>query len=369
MDLKGVDPALIEAFIEVIKAKDATQKPVATKTVGELWTEWEPWAKRNIGSYQAVVAHRNNFARVAFGLPIGKSCTTFELPWTDLTAEVIELFRDARQREPNGRGGTVKPSSVNREITTLMSMLNWHAKVRRSITHNPIAGLKKVDETPFARKTALSPDQVKRFIEAGPPIFQDIAWVAYRCAGMRNSEARMLKKSEIDWEARVINLPPERNKNGRHRVIPFPDDVLPILERHCENSRGPLVFVNPKDPKRCDPISIKTMANWAKSAREKSGIVGFNGEAIVVHTLRHSGVTQLINDGAPESMVKAAAGMCDTIFRRYSHFQRPQQEILRRHMNQQATTPVTAPLHEERKQPKRSPVAIVRQRAEGDGEG
>jgi integrase len=343
VDISKLDPSLLAALKliserpEVLAAAMTLAKTMDPgKTVGEMWEEWEPWAQRNIASFKAIQAHRRNFETCIVDFPDGHASILMDLNWKEMTPEAAELYRATRERSSNGRGGTVNPASVNRELTSMQSMFNYHLRVKKAIGFNPVVGYLRVSEEQFARKTALTPEQVRRSIEAGPPTFQDIAWVAYRCAGMRNTEARMLRKSEIDWEAKLINLPASRTKARQARVIPFPDDVEPILRRHHDYSQGPMVFVNPRDPKRAAPISIGTMGQWTRQARRDSGIVGFDGERVVLHSLRHSGVTQLINDGAPEIIVKAASGMCDAILKRYNKFQRPQQELLRAHMNRQA---------------------------------
>lgn len=358
MDLRGVDPKLVEAFITVVKSSKS-DPPEKLATVGELWDEWAPWAEANSPSWRIYRTQANTFRRLKVKWREGDERTLFELAWRELTPAAGDRWRDIRRKMPNGRGSFVKDSTVNRELTVLLSMLNHHVS-RKRIEFSPLAGVALADERRFARQTYLPPDQAKRFIEAGHPMFQDICTVAYRCVGMRHGEARCLKKSEIDWTLKVLNLSSGRNKNRVARVIPFPDDVEPILKRHCENSRGPYVFVHPRDPKRQQVVSGSAMQYWMEKARERSGIVGFDGEAVVIHSLRHAGVTRLVESGAPESFIKAAAGMCDATFRRYTKFKREQQQILREHMNrlgdpgEPAPTPVTKPLRDPRRSPRRA---------------
>jgi integrase len=308
------------------------------RTIGQLWVEWEPTAKK-LASWRICKTHRGTFEKTEVSCDSGRKTTVWDLPWEEVTPHLADLYRQTRSATPSGRRGrdgkigNVSDSTINRELITLQSMLSYHRSVRQSIRYNPLAGFRRTNEAGFARQTYLTPEQAQRFIGAGPPMWQDITTVAYRCAGMRHSEARLLKKSEIDFEARVICLPSRRNKNRRARTIPFPSDVEAILKHHCEISRGPYVFVSTKDPKRMDPVGPSAMQYWMERARERSGVVGFEGETIVIHHLRHAGVTQLLQEGAPESMVKAAAGMSAETLSRYVKFQRPQQEILRQHMN------------------------------------
>jgi integrase len=221
-------------------------------------------------------------------------------------------------------------------------MFAWHVDVKKSIPRSPLHGWHRIDDTPYARQTYLTPEQVKDFIEAGPPLFQDVATVAYRCAGMRHAEARLLKKSEVDLVGRVINLPPARNKNRKPRVIPFPSDVEAILRRHYETSRGPFVFVSTKDPARIRPIAAATFQNWIALARKRSRIVGFDGEAVVFHTLRHCAVTDLLQAKVDPTAIMAAAAMSPATLTRYSKFGPEQQANLRDHMEAQLKQPPEA---------------------------
>jgi integrase len=375
MDMKGVDPALIAAFIDVVKGHEAAKRASEVITLtGILWDEWLPWAKRNVKSARLYSSYGNNFRRTKVKLDADQpEVSLFELPWNLVTPKAGALYREVREATSNGRKGKdgkigkVSGSTVNRELGAMHSMFEYFRTTKESIPHNPLEGFHRCDETRSARQTCLSPEQVRAFIAAGCPMWQDITTTAYRCAGMRHTEARLLRKSEIDWDAKVINLPGQRNKNGHPRVIPIPDDVEVILRQHCQISRGPFVFVDTRDPHRMRPVGGAAMQYWMEKARKASGVVGFDGEAVVIHSLRHAGVTRLVEAAAPESFIKAAAGMCEATFQRYVKWQRPQQEILRDHMNRIAPgpTPIMTVLHGDRKEPKKAPEDAIPTRRRG----
>lgn len=297
--------------------------------------------------------------RVKVTLEDGRRASLFELCWTDLSPHVAGLYRAARtleksgRRDRNGELAYISDSTVNRELGALQSALSWHRDVRRSITYNPLTGSEYTDESPNARQTALTPEQVDEFLAHAHPMYQDIARVAYRCVGMRKSEVQKLLKSEVDWQQRLIRLPASRNKNRKARTIPYPDDVDRILRRHADLSRGQYVFVSPRDPKRLAPVGDSAMWYWLNQARKRSGMKGFDDEPIVTHTMRHSGVTAMVESGAPERFVRAAAGLSPKHFERYAQFGKGQQEILRSYQNRAAAppTPITAALDEDRRPP------------------
>jgi integrase len=317
---------------------ETASKPKAPcPTVATLWeayalvaptllvaTTWRVWR-----------TYRNTFGRLKLTLDDGTESTIADLPADKVTPRVAEIYRMAREKEPNNQGGTVSPITVNSELGALQAVLSYSANIAKTLPANPLDGWRRVDEAPYARQTYLTPEQARKFIGAGVPLFQDICTVAYRCAGMRNSEARLLRKSEVDFARRVINLPSSRNKNAKPRVVPFPSDVEAILRRHCDGSLGPYVFVRPKDPDRVKPVPQSTFQRWLDQARERSGVTGFDGETVVVHTLRHCAVTDLLQAKHDPTAVMAAAAMSPRTLMRYSKFGPTQQDAMREHMEAQ----------------------------------
>ncbi len=340
-------PDVLRAALE--QAERTAQERAQQTTVAQLWEEFAPWGARNIPSWALNETNWRVIARTK--LPVGnRGASIAELRVDELNPEVFDSYRATREASPNNRGGTISPSTVNREITCLRSCFNYHMKVTRKLKISPTVGVELANEEQYARRGYLTPEQMERFLATAHPVFQDIVWCCYRCVGMRNAESRLLKKAEVDWEARVIRLPAKRTKARTFRVVPFPDDVEVILKRHCENSRGPFVFVNPRDPRREAPVPQHTFQRWLKAARRDSGMHSIDGESLVVHHARHSAVTQLVADGAAESMIKAAAGMSDRTFRRYAKFSPDQWEQLRQRLNRQRV-PHVAIVDESRKPP------------------
>jgi integrase len=334
----------------------------AVPLVSELWITWWKMVGSKLPSRKTASAQGNVLRRLKLTLEDGRELTVFDLPWNEVTPLVADLYRNLRTSEPsrrkdrNGEPAHISGSTVNRELTTLQSMFTYHRDVRRAIAYNPLDGFQHTDETGGTRLTSLTPEEMKTFLSFAHPMFQDLMWTAYRCVGMRKSEVQHLRKSEVDWTARVIHLPAARNKNRRPRTIPFPDDVERILRRHSELSRGPYVFVRPKDPKRVEPVTDSAMWYWLNQARKASGMKGFDDEPIVFHTARHSGVTGVVESGGSESFTMAAAGMTPKTFSRYVKFGPRQQDMLREVLNRAVTepTPIAGELEDARRPPGRA---------------
>ena len=349
----GVDSKLLEALKllaerpEILSAAlalargDVVQNAAAKPTIAELWSAYELVAPTKLaaGTWRARCCYRETLGRLALTLDDGTRTTIADLAYDLVTPRVAEIYRSAREREDNGQGGTIAKGTVNRELGAVQSMLTWHVAVTKKIPDHNLKGWGRADESGDARQTYLTPEQAHRFISAGRPLFQDICTVAYRCAGMRPTEARMLMKSSVDFASKVINLGSRRTKMRQARPVPFPSDVEAILRRNCEASKGPFVFVRPTDPDRIKPVSASTFHNWLDMARERSGITGFDGEAIVVHTLRHCAVTDLLQAKVDPTAVMAAAGMSPKTLQRYSKFGPDQQANLRKHLEEQLSPP------------------------------
>jgi integrase len=283
------NPAVIQAALALASASPTVEE--RKPTIAERWAEWEPWGALELGgdqsnAWRTAKAHRAVWARTILPLDDGRKVAVESMTAEEITPRVCEIYRSVRQVTPNGRKrkdgapDVVKPTTVNRELSTLKSMINYFVRVRKTMSSHPMIGWQRVDEEPYARKTYLNDEKARRFIEAGPPMFQDIMTVCLRAAGMRQSEVRLLRKSEIDWDEKTINLPAGRNKNRRGRSIPIPDDVADILSAASARSKGEYVFVSPRDPQRLKPISTGTWQGWLTKARDRSGVTGFDGENV-----------------------------------------------------------------------------------------
>jgi integrase len=85
--------------------------------------------------------------------------------------------------------------------------------------HNPRRG-QKVE--------ILTPEEMKKFFRA-----LDAAWVPYFAlnafTGLRDAEISQLDWSEIKLERKLIDLPMEKSKNGRRKLIEVPDNLKAFL--------------------------------------------------------------------------------------------------------------------------------------------
>ena len=185
--------------------------------------------------------------------------------------------------------------------------------------------LKKLEENHEAGR-ALDRDEEDRVLvgaAANPshliyPYLMVLTWT-----GMRSDEARLLRWSQLDFEACQITVGKAKTEAGRGRAIPMTGALKAVLEHHAAfyaRTLGviqPTWFVFPKsnrtrleDPKR--PVtSLKTA--W-ETVRTDAAV------ECRLHDLRHSFCTKLAEAGVPEStMLDMMGHVSPAMLRRYSH--------------------------------------------------
>lgn len=331
------DPKLAREVL-LAAAKSAGTAPAATaaaaSTLRQLWTEWHPVMLETYKAAETATAARR-MLDVPVQRPDGSTLALGEWRPDELSRSTMDLYRAARTKMRSGRvtadgkPATISDTTVDREINTLQAMLTWHVEAER-LVRNPIAKWRR--SPPRRRQTSLTWEQFEEFVSYGPPIFQDMATVAFKCAGMRRGEILRLEKAELDHERHEIALRGERIKTDEDRIIPVDSETWAVLERRAAESRGPFVFVNPRDPKRITPVSIRTFYNWIKRCRRDSGMRGVHGESIVFHLARHGGLNDWLDAGVNPAHVSKAGGLSlVTLQKHYQKWQRSQ----RAHVQQQ----------------------------------
>jgi integrase len=317
-------PELIGRAVD--KAR-GTAKP--QPLVRDLWAEWGSVAAGTYGAPETVHAA---VRMLEVELPAaGGARRLGDWPVDALTRTMPELYRSVRtrmtsgRRDQHGRPATISETTADREMNVMQAMLSWHVDQGR-LVKNPIDGWTRAAAR--RRQTSLTWEQFEEFISHGPPILQDMGTVAFQAAGMRRGEILGLEKSELDHERRELVLRGERIKTDEDRIIPLDAATWAIIEQRAAESRGPFVFVNPRDPKRMKPISVRTFYNWIVRCRKLSGMQGIHGENIVFHLARHGGLNDWLDAGVPPGGVSKAGGVSlATLQKHYLHWSRAQRSL------------------------------------------
>jgi integrase len=230
----------------------------------------------------------------------------------DLNEARIHEYMETRRAEKAGN------RTINMELGCLSRAIGhtWRAlwpKVRKLEENQDIG-------------QALEPEQEKAVLVAAArnrshliyPYLMTLAWT-----GMRSDEARLLRWSQVDFEAGQITVGRSKTEAGKGRAIPMSAALRFALEHHASWYASKLGLIQPEwyvfprsnriklqDPMR-PAISLK--GAW-EGVRDKAGV------SCRLHDLRHSFCTKMAEAGVPEStMLDMMGHVSAAMLKRYSH--------------------------------------------------
>ena len=217
-----------------------------------------------------------------------------ELPLCDLTPARIAEAKSALLTEPRRQRGKRSPATWNRYHAVLRHLLGVAEREWEWVDRNSAQSVRKLPES-SGRTRWLDADERKALLEAcnasSEPALKTIVTLALGTA-MRLSEIRFLRWSEVNFDRRVINLPAERSKNRRARVVPLARQLCEILREHGRVRRldTDLVFPGRETVDEIEPLNFR-------NAFEKA-IKASNLDGVTFHTLRHTALSVAAMKGA-----------------------------------------------------------------------
>lgn len=200
-------------------------------------------------------------------------------------ADVLEMMDRAIER-----GAAYQ---ANRIHSHLRKLFNWCLD-RGKIEASPMMGT-KAPTRERARDRVLTPAEITRLVaacRAEPYPFGPYTLMLLITAQRRGEVANM-RWSEIDWEAKVWEIPAERSKNGKPHLVPLSPLALSVLRDVPRFERCDLVFTTT----RTTPISgITKMVIRLQEASETSGWR--------LHDLRRTAATEMAKMGIVPHVVE-----------------------------------------------------------------
>lgn len=167
----------------------------------------------------------------------------------------------------------------------------------------------KLDETDFCipprprqRKLPmiLSCDEVRRLINNASNIKHRALLLTVYGAGLRVSEAVMLKPHHIESARMMIRVEDGKGRKDRYTILP--ERLLKELKLYWKACRpGAWLFFG-RNPK--EPMPVGTAQKIYYLTKKKSGISGGRG----IHTLRHCFATHLLDQGTDIYTIKQLMG-------------------------------------------------------------
>lgn len=217
----------------------------------------------------------------------------------------IERFKRARGLEG------VKPATINRAVAMFKHFIGravtegWLSDANaRSV--RSVALLKE----PPGRVRYLSDDEASRLLDALRPDVRDVV-VTAMFTGMRRGEILGLRKSAIDFDAKLVAL--TETKTNKARYIPIHECLVELLRRACDRSPSEYVFTTMVGR----PLTHRVAALFRKTV-EKLGIKNLR-----FHDLRHDFATKLRRQGAGLDLIATLLGHTTlAMTQRYAHLGR-----------------------------------------------
>jgi integrase len=228
------------------------------------------------------------------------------------------LGDDIRRFQAHRLAQGKKPKTANLEVGLLLRLLK-----RAKLRHRVLDDVKLLTVVREPRQMLTTEEKSHLFETASTRP----TWQMAFCAGlltcftsMRPKELRRLRWADLDPFDRLITVRRSKTEAGT-RVIPLNDEAwsaITALKRRAEaaGTYAPDYFIFCRQWPKIDPA--RPMGGWRTAWRNLRKAAGM--PRLRFYDLRHQFVTELGEDGVPESVVRELAGHVDpAMMRIYSH--------------------------------------------------
>lgn len=257
-------------------------------------------------SYYAAVKQYYDFASTEYGWneeEIVKNTT-----WSQIT-----LFRNSLVRKGHS------PFTVNNRISALRSFFRF-LMLTHIIPSNPVEEVETVSTTGVEQNkdylTVEEYTKVLRTIITPTGKKQDkFSFTSKRDAfmvglmivgGFRISEVLNMKLNQINKEEKIVTI---LGKGNKLRTVPLTDSIIKLMEeylkeRNSVNPQDDTLFLNIKGGKLTRQGTNKNIKKYC----ERAGV----NKDITNHSLRHTAITTMIQNGVDVAKVQTIAGHSDS---------------------------------------------------------
>ena len=194
------------------------------------------------------------------------------------------------------------PQTVKVRMSALR-FFYWKTLKRRDLHFDDLP----MPKEPMKLPVVLGPGEVTQLIEGASSLKHRTRLMILYGTGIRRSELRLLKLTDIDSKRMVIHI--RQGKGRRDRDLPMTPKLLEVLREYWRSAR-PVVYLFPS-PRKVDgqerPICSKTVWHTCHTAAVRAGLT----KAIHPHTLRHSFATQHMDSGTDLRTIQHLLGHAD----------------------------------------------------------
>ena len=227
-------------------------------------------------------------------------------PLSSITTSDLERYKKVRKEEEASN------ATINRELAVISHLFS-KAVDWKWITHRP-AKINRLKEE-NGRIIYLTSDQVIKLLESAKEHQSSFVYLFIMVAleiSMRRSEILSIRVENIDTDRRIIFIP--YAKAGA-REQPITKKLSKYLESHLQTTEKGQEWLFPSSRSKCGHI------RWPEHAfREVVKNAGLDPKQIVMHTLRHTAITHLVQGGVDLPTVQRISGHKTLqMVARYSH--------------------------------------------------
>lgn len=184
------------------------------------------------------------------------------------------------------------------------SLFNQVASALRFLYRHVLGRPDVVPFVPYGKRprtlpVVLSPDDVRRLLDAVPPGRNRLMLrIAYGC-GLRLGEFTRLRVADVDSARRTLWV--RHGKGGKDRGVPLPVTLLAELRAYwAEHRPADWLFPGPTGK----PLNAATVQRAFQTARRAAGL----RPRVTVHTLRHCYATHLLEAGTDLPTIQRLLG-------------------------------------------------------------
>jgi integrase len=199
---------------------------------------------------------------------------------SEITSELVQDI--VERHKPDAA-----PATKNRYYALVRAVMRRAHMRWQWIDAGQVPFIPQYDESKYARKRFLEPDELKRLLDELPEHLRDITMLAV-ATGLRMSNVVGMQWKWVRLDQRTVTIPGSLMKNGEDLVIPLNDLAVAVIERQA--GRNPEhVFVY-----RGRPVKAASNSAWYK-ALKRAGL-----EDVRFHDVRRTWASYMIQNGATD---------------------------------------------------------------------
>ena len=287
------------ADIELQIARGELNLSQTGMSLSEFLKEFDEFSKFNHAP-ASYVRYKNIFANFEqFLRTRGESMNL-----SQLKPKLFEEYKIWRRKIPLNKGIIAKSNTVNMELKTLRTLMNYAIKWEY-LKDNPTRGVNKLKVYDARMPRFLNKEEIKLLLENCGEELYPIFFLLLN-TGIRLGELKYLTWNDIEIEQKRIKIQAKahwRPKTGE-RVIPMSDSVHKLFVVLKEKNKGQSDFVfSGKDN---GPLTIK-LRERLKTITKRCGFP----DVTKIHTLRHTFASHMIMQGVDLPTVQKLLGHSD----------------------------------------------------------